>query len=42
MDIMNRASTTVPNRVKIGESGKKKKKSGGVLEESAAVGEFRV
>ena len=26
MDIMNRASTTVPNRVKIGENGKKKKK----------------
>ena len=43
MDVMNRASTTVPNRVKIGENGKKKKKkSGGVLEESAAVGEFRV
>ena len=41
MDVMNRASTTVPNRVKIGENGKKKK-SGGVLEESAAVGEFRV
>ena len=25
MDVMNRASTTVPNRVKIGENGKKKK-----------------
>jgi len=40
MGIMNRASTTVPNRVKIGDNEKKKKV--GVLEESAAVGEFRV
>ena len=39
MGIMNRASTTVPNRVKIGDNEKKKV---GVLEESAAVGEFRV